>query len=368
MDEQYRRLSEENTALKARVAELEGKINAHAKVAAPKTIFGLSDLVIQMDDHLNITYVNSATEEHLQRSRREVIGTPLSAIKGPGLDAQVLVGLVKQAVAQGRSAEDETQYRHPRSGKVHFLKITAASSGGSVQLLIEDQSRLKVIEKSFKRYVSPKVIEKILESGADPFTPQKYVLTVLFADLRGFTSMSSGLKPEEVKEIIDEYLTEMIKVIIDEEATVDKIVGDEVMALFGAPVQYEDHAVRAVNCALQMQVAHKQLMESWKSRGKPAPAVGIGINTGEMMVGNIGSEQLMNYTVLGHHVNLAARLCSAAPGGDIIMSMFTFNECKRFLEANPGIIRGHVKFRRGETVKAKGIPEPVDTVSVQSVD
>jgi class 3 adenylate cyclase len=367
MDEQYRRLAEENAALKARVAELEGKLSAAPKAGGPKTILGLSDLVIQMDENLVVSYINSATEEHLQRSRKEVIGKGLQEIRGPGLDPEMLVELSKKAIATGR-AEEETQYKHPRSGKAHFLKITASASAGSVQILIEDQSRLKVIEKSFKRYVSPKVIEKIIELNADPFTAQKYILTVLFADLRGFTSMSSGLKPEEVKEIIDEYLSEMIRVIIHNDATVDKIVGDEVMALFGAPVPYEDHAVRAVNCALKMQAAHKGLMESWKSRGKPAPAVGIGINTGEMVVGNIGSEQLMNYTVLGHHVNLAARLCSAAPGGDIIMSMFTFNECKKYLQANPNVIEGHVKFRRGETVKAKGIPEPVETVSVQIVE
>ena len=179
---------------------------------------------------------------------------------------------------------------------------------------------------TFERYVSPTVVEKMQDSTEDFFKTERSVISVLFADLRGFTSMSSNLAPEEVKNTINEYLTAMINVIDQNEATVDKIVGDEVMALFGAPIFYEDHALRALKVAMEMQKAHQGLLHKWKSENRPAPPVGIGINTGEMVVGNIGSEKRMDYTVLGHHVNLCVR---KEPPTDIVGIKISLNCSKK---------------------------------------
>ena len=357
---------------KRRIAELEQEIRklkeTQVSTTSPRTIFGLSNIVIQTDSNFNITYINSAGENHIEKGRNEVVGKHISSISGPGLNPDKLLEYLTNAVRFGRPYEVETRYIHPKSNKEHFIKITATAMKDGAQIMIEDISKLKMIEQSFKKYVSPKVIDQITSQGVDVFKPRKYELSVLFADLRGFTSMSSHLEPEQVKEIIDEFLSAMIKTVIDSDAMVDKIVGDEVMALFGAPVPYEDHALRAVNCGINMLRAHNRLIAKWQSENKPAPKVGIGINSGVMVVGNIGSDQLTNYTVLGHNVNLASRLCAAAPGGYIIMSEYTFQLVRNLLEKNPQAITGRVKFKQGDIVEAKGIPQPVQTIMVELIE
>ncbi|MCX7943344.1 MAG: PAS domain S-box protein [Deltaproteobacteria bacterium] len=355
-----------------RIAELEQEIRAlkenRTLSTAPRTIFGLTNIVIQTDENLNITYMNSAAENHIMKSRNEMIGKHISSIIAPGLNPEKLVEYISNAIKFQRPYEVETRYIHPMSGKEHFIKITATTLANGAQIMVEDISKLKIIEQSFKKYVSPKVIDQITAQGVDVFKPRKYELSVLFADLRGFTAMSSHLEPEQVKEIIDEFLSAMIKTVIDSDAMVDKIVGDEVMALFGAPVPYDDHALRAVNCAINMQRAHNKLIDKWGREGKPQPKVGIGINSGIMMVGNIGSEQLTNYTVLGHNVNLASRLCAAAPGGFILISEYTFELVKKSLVNNQAAIQGRVKFKQGDIIEAKGIPQPVQTIMIEIVE
>jgi adenylate cyclase len=207
-------------------------------------------------------------------------------------------------------------------------------------------------------------MDDVLKAGVDPFVARKYELTVVFADLRGFTSMSSSRSAEEVKHLIDEYLTVQIDVILGDGATIDKIVGDEVMALFGAPLPVADHALWAVNTALKMQAGHARLMAIWRNRNLTGCPLGIGVNSGEMVVGNIGSHKRMDYTVLGHNVNLAARLCSAAEPGEILLSLASFNAVRETLQQKPDAMWCPVKFRRGRTVQAKGIAQPVETVVV----
>jgi len=357
---------------KQRITELEQEIKRLKEInissTSPRTIFGLSNIVIQTDSNFNITYMNSAAENHIMKGRNEMVGKHISSISAPGLNPEKLLEYLTNAIKFKRAYEVETRYIHPQSKKEHFIKITATTLKDGAQIMVEDISKLKIIEQSFKKYVSPKVIDQITSQGVDVFMPRKYELSVLFADLRGFTSMSSHLEPEQVKEIIDEFLSAMIKTVIESDAMVDKIVGDEVMALFGAPIPYEDHALRAVNCAINMQREHNKLLKKWGKEGKPQPKVGIGINSGIMVVGNIGSEQLTNYTVLGHNVNLASRLCAAAPGGNILLSEYSFGLVKSFLEKNPQAIQGRVKFKQGDIVEAKGIPQPVQTIMIEVIE
>jgi adenylate cyclase len=231
-------------------------------------------------------------------------------------------------------------------------------------MVIEDCSDLRRMEAALARYVSPRVLEAVLKSGLDPYQARKYELSVLFADLRGFTGIASTSSAEEVKKLIDEYLTVQIDIVFREGATLDKIVGDEVMVLFGAPLPAEHHAVWAINTALKMLEGHRRLMELWRRRRLTPCPLGIGINSGEMVVGHIGSRQQMNYTVLGHPVNLGARLCSAADGGEILISHHTFELARDRLAKDPHEIWRPVKFVRGRLLHAKGIPEPVQTISV----
>ena len=176
--------------------------------------------------------------------------------------------------------------------------------------------------------------------------------------------MSSGLNPDEVKDTINEYLSAMIGVIDQYEGTVDKIIGDEVMGLFGAPVAYDDHPYRSIRVGIEMQKAHQKLLDKWRSEKRPTPPVGIGINTGDVVIGNIGCNTRTNYTALGHHVNLASRLCGAAAGGEILMSMNTVEALAKFAASSPDAMKEKINFQKAGTITAKGIKEPVPIAKV----
>lgn len=367
-----RRLQEENARLREEVARLrleneslDKKVREGAgQGASSRTIMGMTDLLVTVDPRGVIAYLNSPAEAHFRVSRTQAVGRRLTELRASTLDGGVLEACVAEARAQGKSVAREVTGVDPETKGTKTFLVNVGLTGEGAQILISNRTQLKQLEGALARYISPSVMELVLQSGFDPFSARKYELTVLFADLRGFTSMSSRLPPEQVKALIDEYLTVQIDVVLDAGATIDKIVGDEIMALFGAPLPAKEHALWAINTALKMRAGHRRLMELWSGRGLEGCGLGIGINTGEMVVGNIGSPRRMDFTVLGHHVNLGARLCSAAKAGEILMANRTFHLAKDVLTAQPGAIWCPVKFRKGETVNAKGISEPVETVVV----
>jgi adenylate cyclase len=137
---------------------------------------------------------------------------------------------------------------------------------------------------------------------------QRREMTVLFSDIRGFTTVSERGQPEEIVGMLNEYFTRMVDIVFAHKGTLDKFVGDMVMALFGAPLDDPDHAQHAVDAALAMIRELDVLNRKWETDGRPALDIGIGISTGPMIAGNIGSEAIMSYTVIGDSVNLGARL------------------------------------------------------------
>ena len=145
-------------------------------------------------------------------------------------------------------------------------------------------------------------------------------VTVLFADIRGFTALSENIEPEAVVELLNKYFTEMIEIIFKYEGTLDKIVGDELMVVYGSPVEIVNAEDKAVNTAIEMQ---SKLAKMNKYLSHPID-IGIGINSGKVICGNIGSEIRSDFTVIGDNVNLAARLCSFAKAKEIIISNNTF--------------------------------------------
>jgi adenylate cyclase len=155
-------------------------------------------------------------------------------------------------------------------------------------------------------------------------------LTVLFSDIRGFTTISEGLSPEEVHRLMNEYLTAMTNIVFKNGGTLDKYMGDALMAIYGAPIDQPDHAQKACGTALEMMQDLKELNAQWVKEGKPLLDIGIGINTGMMMVGNMGSEQRFDYTVLGDAVNLGSRLEGANKSylTHILISEFTYDKVK----------------------------------------
>jgi len=175
-----------------------------------------------------------------------------------------------------------------------------------------EQSEKLRIRNAFQHYVTPAVVNEILRNPEKlNLHGEEKNLTVFFSDIEGFTTISEGMAPLEVVSILNEYLSEMTEIIFKFDGLLDKYEGDAIMAVFGAPVDQKDHAVRACRCALANQRALKSLREKWKSENKPEIKARIGINTGKVVVGNMGSRMRFDYTVIGDNVNLAARLETA---------------------------------------------------------
>jgi len=156
------------------------------------------------------------------------------------------------------------------------------------------------------RYFSPGVAQQLqADAGGGP---QAREVTLLFADIRDFTAMSEQLAPQHVVEMLNEYLTRMVDILLKHGGTLDKFIGDAVMGFWNAPADDPEHARHAVACAVEMIEETARLRERWESEGKAPIRIGIGINTGEAVAGNIGSERVFGYTVIGDAVNLASRL------------------------------------------------------------
>lgn len=202
--------------------------------------------------------------------------------------------------------------------------------------VLTEEKEKRQIKGAFQKYVAPQVVNEILKDPSKlALGGERRFMSVLFSDVRSFTTYSETHTPEEVVSILNEYLTEMTDIIFKNGGTLDKYVGDEIMALFGAPIPYKDHAILACKTGLEMVQRLKELQEKWKAEGKDPIDMGVGINTGIMVVGNMGSSHIMDYTVIGDDVNLGARveaLTRNYPGVYIIITEFTLEELKKELQ------------------------------------
>lgn len=201
----------------------------------------------------------------------------------------------------------------------------------------------------FQRLLSPNLVDQIV-SGAltlDQAGASREV-TMLFADIRGFTSMSERHTPEEMVETLNNYFEFMVDVLFKHGGTLDKYVGDEIIGLFGAPVELPDAPIRAVRCALDMLKALQEFNRTRASENKEQLRIGIGINSGRVIAGAIGSRLSLQYTVIGDAVNMASRLCSVAKADEIIISPSTMRDCHMYVIAD-----------QREPVQVKGKAEPI---------
>ncbi|HCJ65894.1 MAG TPA: hypothetical protein DHV62_00855 [Elusimicrobia bacterium] len=205
--------------------------------------------------------------------------------------------------------------------------------------LVSEEKEKRRIRKTFGQYVSPQVMEEILSNPqAVMLGGVKKNLTVLFSDIRGFTTMSEKLTPEETVTLLNTYLTRMTEVIFRHEGTLDKFIGDAIMAFWGAPIAVDGHARKAVSCGLEMLNELRKMQEEWTNQGKKDTIdIGIGINTGDVVIGNMGSQMRMDYTVIGDSVNLASRLeaLNKQFSTHIIIGENTYKEVKDFFEVRP---------------------------------
>ncbi len=203
--------------------------------------------------------------------------------------------------------------------------------GVTTYRIMTEEKKKKEIKNAFSRYVSPSLVEDILKD------PSKLVLggeerrlTVFFSDIRGFTTISEGLTPQNLVKLINDYLTPMTDIILESGGTVDKYMGDAIMAFWGAPVWQEDHAIRACRTALKMMEKLRALQAEWEQKGLPKIDIGIGLSTGKLTCGNMGSHLRFDYTVMGDSVNLGSRLegLNKEYGTHIIVPKYTYEDVK----------------------------------------
>jgi len=187
--------------------------------------------------------------------------------------------------------------------------------------------RNRFIRETFGSYLSDEIVDTILEKGGLKIGGEKRRATMLMADLRGFTSISERLPAEDVVAMINIYLETMTEIIQKYQGTIDEFIGDGILVIFGAPILRPDDPLRAVACAVEMQLAMASVNERNRQAGYPEVALGIGINTGEVVMGNIGSQKRIKYAVVGRAVNLTARIESYTVGGQIFISESTLDEC-----------------------------------------
>jgi len=214
-----------------------------------------------------------------------------------------------------------------------------------------EEKTKKELRSTFSRYVSPAIVDELLKEPENlKLGGRRQRMSVFFSDLRGFTTISEKLPPEGLVSLLNRYLSPMTEIIFQNKGTLDKYMGDAIMAFFGAPIASPNHAEQACRCALASLVKLKELQKIFAAEGLPFIDIGIGINTGEMSVGNMGSNIVQNYTVMGDSVNLASRLegTNKEYGSKIIISEFTYNDVKNTFIA-----------REIDRVRVKGKSEPV---------
>jgi adenylate cyclase len=231
------------------------------------------------------------------------------------------------------------------------LQLFFTFAGIAVYRYATEERKKRETRRAFQFYLSKDVIDTILNDNTKlTLGGERRELTVLFTDIRGFTTISEGLAPEELTVLLNEYLTPMTELVFKYKGTLDKYMGDAIMAFYGAPIPFEDHPQAACRTALEMMTELEKLRQGWRTRGLPELDIGIGVNTGSMSVGNMGSENRFDYTVMGDHVNLGSRLEGLNKQYDthIIISGFTQKA-----------VGEHFTCRELDSVAVKGKKEPV---------
>ncbi|RIK35909.1 MAG: hypothetical protein DCC58_19940 [Chloroflexi bacterium] len=326
-------------------AELSGRTRELEAVrhTQDSLVRSLSSALVALDARDCITEWNPAAADLFQVSREAALGRSLGEVTPPGV-ANWLIGMQVQAEAGDRSlilgntwdGAFGARARVVLAGRV--ARIHDGSFDGGHVFIINDRTDITLVEEArreqqaaqerqralFSRYLAPAVVERALRSPDDvQLGGARQQVTILFADVRGFTGYSEAHSAEAVVDALNTYLALATNEIFAQFGTLDKFLGDGVMAIFGAPLPLEQHAAAAVRAALAIR---ERALALRRERGAPF-AFGFGINTGDAVVGNIGAQQLMNYTAIGDTVNVASRLEEAARAGEVLITQATLDAC-----------------------------------------
>jgi len=308
--------------------------------------------VLTIDNRQKIVLVNQAAEQIFGKKAIDIAGFPFEEVFPD------LVGVLKPHISQVRETEQpslriETSYPHTSRGKIVLrcslspLKDAHQQIQGVVVVVddLTDIKRLEAQRRLFERMVSPAVIEH-LDPNQLRLGGKRSEITLLFTDLRGFTQFSEANEPEDLVGVLNQYLAVAVDAVIAEEGTLDKFLGDAVMAWFNAPVAQTDHTLRAVRAALAIRSAvaalHPKLPEAYRL------LFGMGIHSGEAVLGLVGTEQRSDYTAIGDCVNSAKRIQESAAPGQILISEQAYRQ-----------VEDHIEVRVVEPVTAKGKREPI---------
>jgi adenylate cyclase len=244
------------------------------------------------------------------------------------------------------------------SFSVLLSSIFALVSVLAYKYFTEERDRA-FVKGAFEKYVSPDVVGSII---ADPkklnLGGERRELSVLFSDVRGFTNISERMGAAELAKFMNDYLTPMTEIVLEERGTIDKYMGDAIMAIFGAPIGYDTHAQQAVKAGLRMLARLEELKVGWKEKGLPPIDIGVGVNTGEMSVGNMGSTRIFSYTVMGDAVNLGSRLEGLTKEYDVKFIVSEFTRAK---------LGDEFVLRELDRVKVKGKDTPVTIFEVMGL-
>jgi adenylate cyclase len=221
----------------------------------------------------------------------------------------------------------------------------------------EQVRREALVRSNFERYFAPNIAAEIAQQDTVvPLGGERRPITILFSDIRGFTAMAESMGPDAIAQLLTEYFSEMVEIIFEHGGTLDKFVGDAIMALWGAPIAHADDTDRALRAAVAMQLGVARLNQRWALAGRPEIGVGIGINYGEVFAGNIGSHRRLEYTVIGDAVNVANRLCSEAGPGEILVS-----------EALCQVVKDHADYEYLPAMALRGRTRSVQVFRVKGV-
>lgn len=236
------------------------------------------------------------------------------------------------------------------------LSLTAAIPTIMLIQFIQEQKDKQYIRGQLTHYFAPSLMDKILKEPELLNNVEKKDLTILFSDIVGFTSWSSTKEAQEIHQTLNHYFEEMAAIVFKYQGTIDKYMGDGLMVFFGDPIPYENHAQLAVEAAIAMQNKTRELRAEWEQSGGMPISIRIGVHTGEVIVGNMGSKNRMEYTVIGSNVNLAQRLESNCEPGGVMLSEKTYKALVSSVDVEPA-----------GTIQAKGFSEPVPVYTVKAI-
>jgi adenylate cyclase len=322
----------------------------------------LSDAVITLDTSGNVVKLNAAASALLRVNAGDILGANATRVFARA-NAWVLESIDKvMAAHEPDSVLDGTLHRPDGAQLSVNLTVTPLADTygeplGST-LIIEDITEDKRIRATMARYMTAKVAEQVLAEGESVLGGRSQTATILFADIKGFTGIAERLGPQETVSLLNEYFTEMVEVVFEHNGILDKYIGDAIMAVFGTPFPSPQDADNAVLVAIRMQQVLQALNRRRRAAGGPELAVRIGINSGDVVAGNIGSARRMDYTVIGDGVNVAARLEAANKqlGTRILISGST-----------RALLRGSYRLRELDLIRVRGKRAPVPVFEVRGL-